>query len=49
MTAQLAVDGFLVLQAPEPALERQAGFERVATAGPAIYRRIDREVSLLSA
>jgi chemotaxis protein methyltransferase CheR len=49
LTAHLASDGFLFLRSPDPALEREPGFERVAAGGPAIYRRVEREMSRLSA
>jgi chemotaxis protein methyltransferase CheR len=46
---QLATDGFLILAATEPALDRQSGLERLPVEAAAIYRRIPRETSLLSA
>jgi chemotaxis methyl-accepting protein methylase len=49
LSDQLASDGFLVLRSPESTLECGAGFERVCAAGPAVYRRVAREPSLLSA
>jgi chemotaxis protein methyltransferase CheR len=49
LTDQLASDGFLILPSPEATLERGAGFERLHAGGPAVYRRIKREISLLSA
>jgi chemotaxis methyl-accepting protein methylase len=49
LTDQLASDGFLILRSPETTLERGAGFERLHAGGPAVYRRVKREISLLSA
>jgi chemotaxis protein methyltransferase CheR len=49
LTDQLASDGFLVLQSPDATLERGFGLELVYEGGPAVYRRIERDVSLLSA
>jgi chemotaxis protein methyltransferase CheR len=46
---QLATDGFLILAATEPALDRQSGLERLPVEAAAIYRRVPRETSLLSA
>ena len=49
LTYQLASDGFLVLQSQDATLERGFGLELVYEGGPAVYRRIERDVSLLSA
>jgi chemotaxis protein methyltransferase CheR len=49
LTDQLASDGFLILPSPEATLERGAGFERLHAGGPAVYRRVKHEISLLSA
>ncbi len=46
---QLASDGYLILAAPEPALDRLPAFERLALEAAIVYRRIPRETSLLSA
>lgn len=49
VTSQMAADGYLILPAPEPALAREPGFERVAAGGAAVYQRIERERPLQGA
>jgi chemotaxis protein methyltransferase CheR len=46
---QLASDGYLVLAAPEPAIDRLSTFESLPIEAAMIYRRVPRETSLLSA
>ena len=49
MTAQLAPDGFLILQSAGAALERDPRFARVGDGDAAVYRRRSSEDALLSA
>jgi chemotaxis protein methyltransferase CheR len=49
MTAQLAPDGFLILQSADAALERDPRFARVGDGDAAVYRRRSSEDALLSA
>jgi chemotaxis protein methyltransferase CheR len=49
LTDQLAADGFLILRSPDATLEDGAEFERVQAGAPTVYRRADREISLLTA
>jgi chemotaxis protein methyltransferase CheR len=46
---QLASDGYFILAAPEPALDRLPAFEHLALEAAIVYRRFPRETSLLSA
>jgi chemotaxis protein methyltransferase CheR len=49
LVEQVASDGFLILAMPEAVLEHKAALECVRGCAPAVYRRIPREASLLSA
>jgi len=46
---QLGSDGYLILAAPDPSVDRLPAFERLPMEAAMIYRRLPRETSLLSA